>query len=76
LTESPINLLTAHAQFYFKCYTVLKNYNKWPTEKSFLEQNSKFWKIVQYCDRVISKIKESKEESEKIKAELKAKQGR
>ncbi len=74
MTEKPIKLLTAHAQLYFKCYTVLKNYNKWPIEGSFLEQDSKFWKIVQYCDRVISQIIRSDEEAEKAKAELTKKQ--
>ena len=76
LTEKPINLLTNAGKLYFKCYTVLKNYNKWPVEKSYLQQPIKFINVIEYCDRVAAQLSDSKKLETEVNSELEQKQSK
>lgn len=72
--KKPKSLLNSDTRIYFKQYTYLKNYSIWPIEGGLNKQDSKFLKVLDYCDAVKNRHDEIKTEIDKTNATLRNKQ--
>ena len=74
LEKTPKSLSSKDGKTYFEQYIYLKNYKLWPNEGGLARQNSKFLKVVDYCDRIKYKLEEMRQHEEDVNRKLASKQ--
>jgi hypothetical protein len=74
LKEKPNSLISSKAEIYFSQYAALKNYKIWPYNVGYMQQESKFVKIMEFCDKIINRIQSEQAEIAKAQAALRDKQ--